>query len=295
MNKNILKLWGKGPFRINDFSTIAYVLEDGTPLLSKTRMFKAIGMHRKGSSRSNSPGFIGAVNIQKFIRPELAEQLKGVEFYDSGRLYSAYPAEILSSVCNVYLEARQAGVLTASQLPIAQQCEILLRSFANVGIRALIYEQLGFEKFKHPEAFRILIESYLSEEERKWSKEFPDELFFQMDRIYGNEKTTSKNRPQYYALFIRKYIYKPLLKGKILEKLDEKNPVIISKKGKKYRKGHHHTELSEVIGVPALRAQFWQVIGVLKSSANKRVFESNFQKLMGQSYQGDLFDDSEVS
>jgi hypothetical protein len=70
----------------------------------------------------------------------------------------------------------------------------------------------------------MLIESYLEEEERKWSKEFPDEFFVQLDRIYGNNHTTSRNRPMYYAKFIRKYIYQPMLNGTILEELDKKNP-----------------------------------------------------------------------
>jgi len=284
-------MWGKGPFRLNDFDTIAYVLEDGTPLLSKARMFEAIGMQRKGNSRSDSPGFIGAVNLQQFIRPELKVELEGVEFYDGAKLTSAYPAELLVSVCNVYLEARQAKALTASQEPIAQMCEIIIRSFAKVGIRALIYEQLGFEKFKHPEAFRILVESYLSEEVRKWAGEFPDELFIQMDRIYGNTPTTSRNRPQYYAKFIRKYIYDPLEKGEVLKRLDEINPLIKTSETKKgYRKNRHHSHTSEKIGLPKLKAQIWQVVGTLKVSANKRKFENNYNMLMGQGGQTDLFD-----
>lgn len=289
MDKKIPKLWGKGQFKISDFETIAYVLEDGTALLDKTRMFKAIGRKMTGRSRSDSPAFIGAINLQKYIRPELEEQLKGIEFYDGTQLKSCYPAEILASVCNVYLEAREAKVLMPNQLPIAQTCEILLRSFAKVGIRALIYEQLGFEKFKHPEAFRILIESYLSDEIRKWSKEFPDELFYQMDRIYGNLSTTSRNRPQYYAKFIRKYIYEPIQRGEVLKLLDVKNPVI----DKKYRKHRHHSLTSEEIGLPTLKSQIWQVVGVLKASSNKRVFGGNYAKLMGKSYQPELFDDKE--
>jgi len=56
----------------------------------------------------------------------------------------------------------------------------------------------------------MLIESYLDSEIKKRSKEFPDELFIQLDRIYGNARTTSRNRPRYYAKFIRKYIYDPI-------------------------------------------------------------------------------------
>lgn len=287
MNNKILKVWGKGPLRIMDSELDCYILEDGTPVLNKGKMMNAIGRQWKGSSRTDKPNFIGAVNLQKFIRPEFEHQLKGIEFYDGARLISGYPAEILASVCDVYLEARQAGVLTATQLPIAQTCELLLRSFAKVGIRALIYEQLGFEKFKHPEAFRMLIESYLSDEIRKWSKEFPDELFYQMDRIYGNEKTTSRNRPLYYAKFIRKYIYEPLEKGIVLKKLDEKTP----KDNKGRKKKRLFQSASEEVGLPAIRAQIWQTVGVLKTSASKRTFENNYRRLMGQTYQIGLFDE----
>lgn len=282
-----LKVWGKGPVKIFDVELDCYILEDGTPVLNKGKMMKAIGRPWKGVSRTDKPTFIGAVNLQPFIREELEEKLKGIEFYDGSKLISGYHADILPLVCNVYLEARQAGALSASQQPIAQKCEILIRSFARVGIVALIYEQLGFEKYKHPEALRMLIESYLSEEIRKWSKEFPDELFLQMDRIYGNLPTTSQNRPKYYAKFIRKYIYEPIERGFLLDELDKRNP--ISTKGT--RKHRFHSLLNEQKGLPSLRAQIWQVTGVLKTNSNKKKFENAYARLMGQTYQMDLFED----
>ncbi|HVX28378.1 MAG TPA: P63C domain-containing protein [Parafilimonas sp.] len=189
-------------------------------------------------------------------------------------------------ICRVYWEASKAGVLTKTQLPVAEKCEILTQAFSIVGITALIYEQLGFEKFKHPEAFRMLVESYLSEEVRRWSKEFPDELFWQMDRIYGNQKTTSQNRPLYYAKFIRKYVYEPILHGQVLKQLDVKNP----KNEKGIRKHRHHSLSSEEIGLPAIRSQIWQVVAALKISADKRRFETNFSRMMGQTWQTELFE-----
>lgn len=281
------KIWGKGPLKIFDIELDCYVLEDGTAVLSKTKMMKAIGRPWKGGSRTDRPNFIGAMNIQPFIGPKLEEKLQGIEFYDEGKLASGYHADILPLVCNVYLEAREAGVLSDNQLPIAQACEILLRSFARVGIVALIYEQLGYERVKGPDAIRLLVESYLAEEVRKWAKEFPDELFFQMDRIYGNIKTTSRNRPKYYAKFIRKYIYEPIERGRVLKALDKRNPT-----DEKGNRGHrHHSELSEEKGVPVLRSQIWQVVGVLKTSFSKPQFERGFARLMGQSVQESLFED----
>lgn len=280
------KVWGKGPVRFFDMELDCYILQDGTPLLNKGKMMKAIGRAWKGASRTDRPNFIGAVNLQPFIRSELEEKLKGIEFYDGSKLISGYHADILPLVCNVYLEAREAGVLSNSQQPIAQKCEILIRSFARVGIVALIYEQLGFERFKHPDALRMLIESYLSEEIRKWSKEFPDELFFQMDRIFGKTRTTSRNRPKYYANFIRKYIYEPIEKGLILSELDQRNPT--NEKGR--RVVRHHQIMNEDKGLPTLRAQIWQVTGVLKVSANKRKYEQAYARLMDKPYQEELWE-----
>lgn len=287
----LAKTWGKGPLKLfrGGPEIDCYILDDGTAILNKGKMMKAIGRTWKGSSRTDRPNFIGAVNLQPFITDELNEKLNGIEFYDGGKKISGYHADILPLVCNVYLEARQAGALTKNQLPIAQTCEALVMSFAKVGITALIYEQLGFEKYKHPEALRILIESYLSDEVRKWSKEFPDELFRQMDRIYGNEKTTSRNRPLYYAKFIRKYIYDPIEKGLVLNELDKRNPTI--KPG--YRKNRHHSLMSPEIGINALKSQIWQVVGILKTSSSKRTFESNFNRLMGQTYQIEMFEKEE--
>lgn len=284
----IRKAWGKGPLKIHDIEIQCYILEDGTPVLNKGKMMTALGRAWKGHSRSDTPNFIGAKNLQPFIRPELREMLKGIEFYDGGRLITGYDAKILPMICRVYFEANKAGALTLPQMPTAEKCEVLNYAFSTVGITAFIYEQLGFEKYKHPEAFRILIESYMSEEVRKWAKEFPDELFYQMDRIYGNQPTTWKNRPRYYAGFLRKYIYEPLEKGVVLKELDEKNP----RTEKGTRKYKHHSHLSEEIGLPSIRSQIWQVIAALKISANKRKFESNFKKMMGQDYQTDMgFDD----
>ncbi len=287
MEDKILKSWGSGPIKIGDADLDCYILEDGTPILNKGKMMKAIGRQWKGSSRTDLPNFIGAKNLQQFIKPELLEKLNGVDFYDGKRKISGYHADILVDVCKIYLEARQNNVLTTKQLPIAQTCEILMMAFARVGITALIYEQLGFEKFKNPDAFRILIESYLSDEIRKWSKEFPDEFFWQMDRIYGNERTTSRNRPLYYAKFIRKYIYEPIEQGIVLVELDKKIPR--NEKGQKIKR--LHSGLSDDIGLPNLKAQIWQVIGILKASSSKRKFENMYQRLMGNSYQTDLFDE----
>jgi hypothetical protein len=288
MNEKLPKAWGAGPVRFANIELDCYILEDGTPILNKGKMMKAIGRAWKGSSRTDLPNFIGAKNLLPYVKDELRERLNGINFLYGNQVISGYHADVLVLVCNVYLEAREAHALKGKpQLRIAQQCEILLRSFAKVGITALIYEQLGYERFKNPEALRILVESYLVDEVREYSKEFPDEFFQQLDKIYGHERTTSRNRPLYYAKFIRKYIYDPFERGEVLKRLDEKNPLI----NKKYRKHRFHSWLSTDLGLQKLRSQVWQVVAILKTSSGKRTFESGYNRMMGQSNQRDLFEE----
>ena len=75
--------------------------------------------------------------------------------------------------------------------------------------------------------------------------------------------------------FIRKYIYEPFAdsKGAILEMLDEKNPVVYVNGGRRYKMFNF---LSEVVGIPALKAQLWQVIGIGNSVKSKAQFEKSF-------------------
>lgn len=268
-----------GPVNIGGVELDCYILEDGTAVLSKGKMMKALGRPWRGGSRSSSPIFVGAKNLQQFITPELEKKLEGVEFYDGKTLRTGYEADTLALVCDVYLAARQAKALTTKQQGTAQVCEILVRTFARVGIVALIYEQLRYEKFKNPDALRILVESYLAEELRKWSKEFPDNYYIQLDKIFGHEKTTSRNRPLYYAKFTRKYIYEPIQSGLVLAKLDEVNPI---NKEKRTRKHRHHSNMSENIGLPALRAQIWQVTALLSAAINKNQFERLWRRFLGQ-------------
>jgi len=46
------------------------------------------------------------------------------------------------------------------------------------------------------------------------------------------------------------------------------------------------------VGLPAIKSQLWQVVGVLRTSSGKRTFENNYRRLMGQFYQPSLFDES---
>lgn len=278
---------------LGDLEIDCYVLEDGTAVLSGRGMQRALGLGGRESHGSKLPSFLGKKALQAFINEDLARDIKSpIRFIRPGRGGTparGYEATTLTKICRAVLNARRTDILKSDALfqQVAREAEIIVAAFSDAGIIAYVYEVTGYEKVKDPEVIRSLVASYLGEEIRKWSKEFPDEFFIQLDRIYGNERTTSRNRPMYYAKFIRKYVYDPLLDGEVLKKLDEKNP----KNEKGVRKHRHHTLTSEEIGLPAIKSQLWQVIGALKLSSNKRKYESNYAKMMGTGHQIDLFDE----
>lgn len=91
--------------------------------------------------------FIGTKGINPFVKPELAEVIKTpIRFYvPTGGLAYGYEATVLADLCDAVLEARKTVKLNYQQDHIAARCEILVRSFARVGIIALVDEATGYQ------------------------------------------------------------------------------------------------------------------------------------------------------
>lgn len=90
----------------------------------------------------NMPSFIDANNLQPFISEELRGELKAIEYHAlNGRIITGYNAKILLLICDVYLSARMHDerILTKAQEPLAIASEILVRSFAKIGIINYLY------------------------------------------------------------------------------------------------------------------------------------------------------------
>lgn len=99
------------------------VLNDKTRLLSLSGVYKALGRPirstiREGNRVINMPSFLDANNLQPFVSEQLKEVINPVPYRPlRGQVKDAYDARILPLVCDVYLAARQAGVLTKKQMP----------------------------------------------------------------------------------------------------------------------------------------------------------------------------------
>lgn len=286
----------QGKMQIGDLDLDCYVLEDGRRVFHKRGMAKALGMRstggnafmktmqRRGLGSELDRNLLEKINSPFYFKPLTPDLAHG------------YEAGILVNVCKAIERADKAGKLTATQQPLAAQARILLNAFAKVGVTALVDEATGFQEVRSPDALRLLVQQYIEEEKREWEKQFPDEYYDELNRLYGSKRLTQtgngtiiQNRPQHFAKFTRKYVYHPLENGAVLEELDRINPKINSRGT---RRARFHQHLSEGYGIEKLKRQVQEVLTLIKVSDGVSQFKRLFVKRFPDGpTQPSLFDD----
>lgn len=262
---NVPRSTHSGVLHLGAHELDCYVLEDSTRILSTRGIMKSLGRGWRGRKYPGTelPVFVEAKNLKPFIDNNLSLVLSPVHFRtEKGSRAEGFRAEALPAVCDIYLRAREAEVLTAQQGVIARNCEILVRALAKVGIVALVDEATGFQEVRDRLALQKILERYLREEYAAWAKRFPDEFYWQIFRLRGWPwKGMKVNRPQVVATYTKDLVYSRLAPG-ILAELERRNPV--SERGS--RRTKHHQYLTDDVGHPALGRHLHAVIGLMRAS-----------------------------
>jgi hypothetical protein len=254
----------EGELNIAGLDLPVAVTSDGTRLMISKAFMTALGRPWKGSyARTELPNFIAAKNLLPFITDELREVLDPVEFVNKhGQRAQGYRAELLPLVCDVYLDARKARVLTESQERVADRAELLIRGFARVGIVALVDEATGYQRDRATDALAKILERFIAKELQPWVKTFPDEFYQQLFRLRGLDfpRDTVK-RPQYFGYLTNDIIYKRLAPG-VLDELKRTEPKTPSGR----RKGTIQQRLTPDLGHPKLREHLASVCTIMDLS-----------------------------
>jgi P63C domain len=258
-----------GTLQIGDAEIPCAVLSDGTRLLTQAGFLQALGRSSKPKGRSQQvtdglPPFLATRSLKPLITDEIFDATVPVAFITpTGGKALGYKAELLPRVCDLFLEARSAGLLTGQQLPLAVQSEILVRSLAKVGIVALVDEATGYQSERDRDALHQLLEAYLSEERLAWAKRFPDEFYKQVYRLRDwNWPPTGRAKPPVLGHITNDIVYDRLPEG-VLPKLRELNPTDDDSKRRKFK---HHQFLSTDVGQPDLRDHILQILPLMKVS-----------------------------
>ena len=142
----------EGMLHVGDVIIPCAVLENGQRVLTQSGLMKALGRARQAKGREyydadvNMPAFLTAKNLKPFINSELEVTSSQIEFRTvRGMTAFGYPAELLPKVCDVFLDADEAGALTKGQEHILAQAKLLIRGLAHVGIIALVDEATGYQ------------------------------------------------------------------------------------------------------------------------------------------------------
>ena len=271
------------------------VLSDGTRVLSSKSIFGAFGRPARGRATgdqraANMPSFMDANNLKPF-----ADKVFGcgsdfnmeVRYTSKAgkRIYVGYRAEILPLICDVYLQARDAGVLTDSQKPLSIVADVLMRSLAKVGINALIDEATGYQYDRDRDELQKLLAAYISEEFLPWTKRFPDEFYIELFRLKG-WKYRGNPKPAIVGKVTNELVYERLPQG-VLDELRERNP---TNPTTKRRSKKHHQLLTPDTGAPHLDKHIASLITLMKACDTWEEFDKLFRKSIGLERQLD-FDD----
>lgn len=279
---NILpKATHTGKLQIGDIDIACAVLEDGTRLITQRSMYAALGRSvstggLKKGGKQELPRFLAPKNLSPFISDELACAAQPMKFKpkSSGAEALGFKADLLPEICEVYLDARIAGVLRQDQNKFATQCEMLVRSFAKIGIVALVDEATGYQYDRAKNDLSKILEAYIAKELLPWQKRFPDEFYQEMFRLKGwKYPKIGTARPGVVGKYTNDIIYDRMPPG-IIKELKEKNPT--DDKGR--RKNKHHQFLTDDIGHPHLEKQLTGAMALMRASSNWMNFKRSLER-----------------
>ncbi len=274
------------PLRIGNIEISCYVLSDGTRVITNRGLQQSLGMAQRGGAQRIA-NFMATLESKGINCKDLASRIgKPIEFQvpGGGRAFG-YEAEVLADICDAVLAARAAGHLQKQQLHIADQCEILVRGFARVGIIALVDEATGYQDARARDALAKILEAYIAKELRKWVRTFPPDFYKEMFRLRGIPYSGQVKRPAYIGHLTNDLVYARLAPG-VLEELRNKNPVLESGR----RKAKHFQWLTEDKGHPKLLQHLDAVVSLMKAADSWDQFKVMLDRAKPKQVPMPLFD-----
>lgn len=292
------KVQYKGELDLGGVKIPCYVLDNGMRVLSGRGLQEALKMvdgdNAKKMDGTRLARYLSQKSLNPFIiRHERLAHVEPIICYDGISKINGYEATVLADICDVFLEARKHIPLGERQSIIAEQCEILMRGFARVGITALVDEATGYQYDRKKDELQKILKAYISEELLPWQKRFPDLFYKELFRLNGWDYTVNgiKKRPGVIGKWTNIIIYDELPRG-VLDELKKRTP----KSPSGNRTARYHQSLTTDVGEPNLDRQIGKVITLFQISDTMAQFWANFQKVkMRQSGQLEIpfdFDDN---
>lgn len=280
-----------GVLDINGYIINCYILKDGRRVISGRGMQEALKLVDIVPNSDQPSGtrilrLLGQKSLEPFIyKGKEQGHYDPIICYKGKTKINGYEATVLVDICDSMLEARNSEIILGPRQEIvANQCEILIRAFAKVGITALIDEATGYQYEREKNELQKILSSYISEETVKWQLTFKMDFYKELFRLWGQPfNPNSVKKPSFVGMLTNKFIYKALPKG-VLEILKENTPKTESG-NYKYRL---HQSLTPEIGREHLKTQIIEVTVLMSVCDTKEQFLELFNKKYADIYQHSL-------
>jgi|LauGreDrversion4_1035100.scaffolds.fasta_scaffold56305_2 hypothetical protein len=264
----------KGTVNIGDLDINCAVNEDGLRVIGQTALNKAFSRPEGGAGKL--PVIIDLKSLEPFISEDV--RARANQLIEIGEV-KGFEASLLPDICEIWLKARDAGVLTEKQLITARKADLIMRALSAVGIAALVDEATGYQNVRSKDALQKILDTYLNKEFATWARRFPDDFYREMFRLRGwnFDQPNLIKRPGCVGNYTNDIVYDRLAPG-IVDELRKRNP----KNEKGATKARDHQLLTEDIGIPALGQHLHTVIAFMKASTKwddfKRMLERALPK-----------------
>ncbi|MBU1150450.1 MAG: P63C domain-containing protein [Proteobacteria bacterium] len=242
-----------------DMEIPCFVLDDERRVISGRGMTTAIGMKGRGQGIARIAGH-RMLEISDNNNLPVAIQTP-IKFRGGSPKINTpsdgFEATVLQELCEAILRARDKGLLkTEQEIRYGQYADILMRSFARVGIIALVDEATGYQVIRPRDALNAYLELIVRKELAAWAKTFPDEFYENIYKLKGwRWPGMQKNRFSIVAHYTRDLVYERIAPG-LLQQLEARSP--------KNRNGHRKNKffqwLTEDIGHPILAQHLHSLI-----------------------------------
>lgn len=271
----------RGELDLNGIKIPCYVLDNGLRVISGRGLQEALKMVDVEEGKQTAGTRLARYLSQKTLNPFISKYLSADHFTpvlctDSGKTIHGYKADALADICDAFLEARKSIELSPRQAIIAEQCEIIMRAFARVGIIALVDEATGYDKakIKAKDELQKFLNNFLQHEAAKWVKTFNDQFFEDIYKMRGWTWQDTSKRPGVIGQWIRDIVYDRI--APIMPELEKLNP----KNANGNRSKRFHQFLSRDEGLPKLKEYLFSVHAlVVASDYNWDKFKQTLNKV----------------
>lgn len=252
-----------GQLKIGDLTIPCCVLDDGRRILSERGITDAFFPTRPNAKQF---GLAAGAQLPVFVASNTLKPLMNMEYWggagspvhyiDVDKENVGFDASVLPAACEIWLKARDLGLLIGRQGTRAAKAEIVMRALAHIGIVALVDEATGYQEIRAQDALQQYLEAIISKELAVWVKKFPDEFYENIYKLRGWKWSgMSKNRYSVVAHYTRDLVYERMAPG-LLKELEQKSPV----DGAGQRANKLHQWLTGDIGDPMLASHLQSIL-----------------------------------